>query len=89
VSPGTNCTGNLPSGSGVVTFTNPPLADIQVRFRDGGSGETSLDAPLSCNNTTGTSSTAGTAGWNNTLTVLGVQAGATTVTVTCTIKIDP
>ena len=28
-------------GIAVVTFTDPPLADIQVNFRDGGSGETS------------------------------------------------
>ena len=26
-----------------VSFTDTPLADIQVRFRDGGSGETALD----------------------------------------------
>ena len=39
---GTNCTDNQPTGAGVkVTFTNAPLADIQVNFRDGGSGETS------------------------------------------------
>jgi hypothetical protein len=86
---GTNCTDNLPSGTGVVTFTDPPLADIQVRFRDGGSGETSLDAPLSCDNATGTPSNADTTGWDKTLTVTGVQPGATTVTITCTIKIDP
>ncbi len=39
---GTNCTDNEPTGTGVVTFTNPPVADIQVNFRDGGSGETSV-----------------------------------------------
>jgi uncharacterized surface anchored protein len=27
---GTNCTDNPPTGSAVVTFTDPPLADIQV-----------------------------------------------------------
>src|SRR4029453_18461213 len=31
---GTNCTNNLPVGTGVVTFTNPPLPDIQVNFRE-------------------------------------------------------
>jgi hypothetical protein len=86
---GTNCTDNQPSGAGVVTFTNPPLSDIQVRFRDGGSGETKLDSPLSCDNTTGTSSSDPTTGWDNTLTVTGLNAGATVVTVTCTVKIDP
>jgi hypothetical protein len=38
---GTNCTSSPPTGSAVVTFTDPPLSDIQVNFRDGGSGETS------------------------------------------------
>jgi hypothetical protein len=86
---GTNCDSNLPSGSGVVTFTNPPLADIQVNFRDGGSGETSLSEPLACDNPSGSSSTVPAAGWGSSLTVTGVQAGATTITITCTIKIDP
>lgn len=86
---GTNCTDNLPTGTGVVTFTNPPLADIQVRFRDGGSGETSLAEAISCTNTTGASNPADTAEWDDTLTVTGVHADATTVTITCTIKIDP
>jgi hypothetical protein len=86
---GTNCTDNQPTGTGVATLSDPPLADIQVRFRDGGSGETALDAPLSCDNATGTSSTTDTTGWDDTLTVSGVEAGSTTVTITCTIKIDP
>jgi uncharacterized repeat protein (TIGR01451 family) len=37
---GTNCSTNLPSGTGVVTFTNAPLGEIEVQFRDLGSGET-------------------------------------------------
>jgi Prealbumin-like fold domain len=87
---GTNCVNNLPSDPpGVVTFTNPPLADIQVNFRDGGSGETSLAEPLACDNPTGTSSTTPAPGWGSSLTVTGIQAGSTTITVTCTIKIDP
>jgi hypothetical protein len=86
---GTNCGSNPPSGPGVVTFTNPPLADIQVNFRDGGSGETSLSEPLACDNPSGSSSTAPAPGWGSSLTVTGVQAGATTITITCTIKIDP
>jgi len=72
------------------TFTDTPLADIQVRFRDGGSGETALEAPLSCNNATGTTSTTDTTGWDDTLTVTGVKVdGSAVVTITCTIEIDP
>jgi uncharacterized repeat protein (TIGR01451 family) len=81
---GTNCTSNLPTGTGVVTFTNPPLSDIQVNFRDGGSGETS--ATISCDNTTGTSDTTATTGWDTSETVTGVNAPTTVV---CTITIDP
>jgi hypothetical protein len=84
---GTNCTDNQPGTGATATFTNPPLADIQVRFRDGGSGETSLVTPLSCTNTsTGTSSTADTTGWDDTLTIEDIDAP---VTIICTIDIDP
>jgi hypothetical protein len=85
----TNCSSNPPSGSGVVIFTNPPLADIQVNFRDGGSGETKLAEDLACNNPSGDSSTTPASGWEKSLTVTGIKAGATTITITCTIKIDP
>jgi len=81
---GTNCTTNPPSGSGVATFTNPPLSDIQVNFRDGGSGETS--ATITCNNTTGTGSNTAATGWDTSRTVTGVNAPTT---ITCTIEIDP
>jgi len=64
--------------------TDTPVSDIQVRFRDGGSGATS--ATLSCDNTTGVSSTGATTGWDSTLTVTGVQAPTT---VHCTIVVDP
>ena len=43
---GTNCSDNLPGAGATATFTNPPLADIQVSFRDGGSGETALTLDL-------------------------------------------
>jgi len=87
---GTNCGANPPTGTGVVTFTNPPLTDIQVNFRDRSSDETALDEPLSCTNTTGTASTTTATGWDNTRTVTGIQVPDTNVvTVTCTIKIDP
>jgi hypothetical protein len=90
---GTNCTDNQPTGAGVVTFTNPPLADIQVRFKDGGSGETALADPppdsLDCNNTTGADDPADTTGWDDTLTVTGVEIDPSPQTITCTIIIDP
>ena len=38
---GTNCTDNLPA-QGNCDVQNPPLADIQVNFRDAGSGETNV-----------------------------------------------
>lgn len=81
---GTNCTDNLPSGTAVATFVDTPLSDIQVNFRDGGSGETS--AVISCDNSTGTSDTTPASGWDTSETVTGIE-GATTVT--CTIVIDP
>jgi hypothetical protein len=93
VAAGTNCTDNLPAAGATATLSDPPLADIQVRFRDGGSGETALDggaaAGLTCDNGTGTSSRTDTTSWDDTLTVTGVKAGSSVVTITCTIKIDP
>lgn len=81
---GTNCTTNPPGAGATATFTNPPLSDIQVNFRDGGSGETS--AVITCDNTTGTGSNTPAAGWDTSRTVTGVEAPTT---VHCTIEIDP
>jgi hypothetical protein len=81
---GTDCDSNLPDAGATATFTNPPLSDIQVNFRDGGSGETS--AVIDCDNTTGTSDTTAASGWETSETNTGIE-GATTVT--CTIVIDP
>lgn len=81
---GTNCTDNLPTGSAVVTFTDPPTSDIQVNFRDGGSGETS--ATITCDNTTGTGDDTAANGWDTSRTVTGVEAPTT---IHCTIEIDP
>ena len=53
-------------------FTNPPLSDIQVNFRDKGSGETS--ATIACDNTTGTQSTTPADGWDTTDTETGVES---------------
>jgi uncharacterized repeat protein (TIGR01451 family) len=80
---GTNCTTNLPTGTGVVTFTNAPLYDLQVNFRDGGSGETS--ATISCTNT-GTADTTAATGWDTTSTFEDEEAPETVV---CTIVVDP
>jgi hypothetical protein len=81
---GTNCTDNLPGAGATATFTNPPLSDIQVNFRDGGSGET--NAVISCDNATGDSDTTAADTWDTTETVTGVEAPTT---INCTITIDP
>jgi hypothetical protein len=81
---GTNCTDNPPGAGATATFTNPPLSDIQVNFRDGGSGETS--ATITCDNTTGTSDTTPASGWDTSTTVTGVEAPTD---IHCTISIDP
>jgi Prealbumin-like fold domain len=81
---GTNCTDNLPGAGATATFTNPPLSDIQVNFRDGGSGETS--ATITCDNSTGTSDNTPATGWDTSTTVTGVEAPTE---IHCTIHIDP
>jgi hypothetical protein len=83
---GTDCGAHPPTAAlgGVVTFTDHPLSDIQVNFRDGGSGETS--ATISCDNTTGTTTTTPPTGWDTSKTVTGIDAPTTVV---CTIVIDP
>jgi hypothetical protein len=84
VANGTNCTDNLPAAGATATFTDPPLSDIQVNFKDGGSGETS--AVISCDEASGTADDTAATGWDTSHTVTGVE-GATTIT--CTIVIDP
>jgi len=64
--------------------TDTPKADIQVNFRDGGSGATS--ATISCDNTTGTGSNTAATGWDTSRTVTGISAPTTIV---CTIVVDP
>jgi hypothetical protein len=81
---GTNCTDNLPSATATATFTNAPLSDIQVNFRDGGSGETS--ATITCDNESGTGDDTPAAEWDSSRTVTGVEAPTT---IHCTIEIDP
>ncbi len=69
---------------GTISFTDTPTANIQVNFKDGGSGETS--GVITCDNTTGTTSTTAATGWDTSVTVTGVHAP---VIVHCTITIDP
>ncbi len=85
---GTNCTDNQPTGTAVATFTNAPLADIQVNFRDGGSGETSLTS-MTCENTGTTADTSTASGWDKTVTHKGIAIDPSPRTITCTIVIDP
>ncbi len=63
------------------SFTDTPTADIQVNFRDGGSGETS--GTITCDNTTGTGDNTPATGWETSRTVTGVHAPTT---VTCTMS---
>ncbi len=85
---GTNCGGNPPTGTAVVTFTDPPLADIQVNFRDGGSGDTSLDS-MSCTNAGTPDSTTPPSGWDDSVTHEDIPIDPSPRTITCTIVIDP
>ena len=87
---GTNCTTSLPTGSAVVTFTNAPLFDVQINFRDAGSGETSATS-INCV-ATGTISTTDATGWTDTETtedIAFVNGGSGTMTITCSIVVDP
>jgi hypothetical protein len=84
---GTNCTDNLPGTGATATFTNPPLADIQVNFRDGGSGETSatIDCVDSSAGDIGSNDGTPTTGWDLSETDNNLVPD----TYTCTVVIDP
>jgi hypothetical protein len=87
---GTNCTDNLPGTAGTVTFTNAPLFDIQANFRDGGSGETEI-VSIVCNGNTTLDDPAAT-GWEASQTnedIEFVDGGDGTMTIVCTLVIDP
>jgi Prealbumin-like fold domain len=91
VSVGTNCTDNQPTGTGVATFTNPPLADIQVNFRDGGSGETSVTS-IDCaglGTTPDTPDATPATGWGTSVTHEDISIDPSPRTIVCTIVIDP
>jgi uncharacterized repeat protein (TIGR01451 family) len=81
---GTNCTTNQPTSTNSATFTNAPLYDLQVNFRDGGSGETS--ATISCSPLEPPDSTTPPTGWGTSSTYTDRSAPQT---VTCTIEVDP
>jgi uncharacterized repeat protein (TIGR01451 family) len=81
---GTDCDSSRPVTDDLAVFTNAPLSDIQVNFRDGGSGETS--ATISCDNPDGTQDLTKATGWDTSDTETDVSAP---VIVTCTITIDP
>lgn len=85
---GTNCTDSPPGTGATVTFTNPPVADIQVNFRDGGSGETSLDS-MSCTNTGTTGSTTAADNWDDSVTHTDIPIDPSPREIVCTITIDP
>jgi hypothetical protein len=85
---GTDCTDNEPSDANSATFTNPPLADIQVNFRDGGSGETSATS-IVCADTGTTADTTVTAGWDDSVTHEDISIDPSPRTIVCTIVIDP
>jgi len=85
---GTNCTDNEPAAGATATFTNPPLADLQVNFRDGGSGETSATS-ITCENTGTTADTTPATGWDDSVTHEGISIDPSPRTVTCTIVMDP
>ncbi len=80
------------SGAGTVSFIDPPLFDLEINFRDGGSGETS--ATIDCEDANGaltpdetdppTGSSSGS--WETTDRYL--RRVAPTV-ITCTINVDP
>ena len=93
---GTNCTDNLPSTPNSAAFQNPPLADIQVNYRDGGSTETSLtsidcddDGELGTGDQLDGMPAPAVPPWLASLTRLGIPINPSPRTITCLIVIDP
>ena len=88
----TDCGANPPAAAATATFTNPPLFDIQVNFRDGGSGETTLTSIDCAGLGTSPDTLDGTAatGWDDSATHedVAVDPGPTE-TIVCTIIVDP
>lgn len=85
---GTNCTTSQPTGTDVLSLTNDPLYDIQVNFRDGGSGETS--ATISCSGGgIGTGDSTAATGWDTSKTFEDEVLTTSEEVITCTITVDP
>ena len=87
VANGTSCSTSPFPTTATATFTNAPLSDIQVNFRDGGSGETSatIDCVDSSSNDVGSNDATPTDGWDTTETDTNLAPD----TYTCTIVVDP
>ena len=84
VASGTNCTSNKPTTANSAVFTDPPLYDLQVNFKDDGSGETS--ATISCSPLQPPNSTAPPSPYTTSSTYTNRSAPQT---VTCTITVHP
>jgi hypothetical protein len=87
---GAKCSDSTYTGASQA-FTDTPLSDIQVNFKDDGSGETNgSGTSISCDNgTNGTTSTTAATGWDKSVTVTGIKTGSTDTVIHCTITIDP
>ena len=70
---------------------NAPLFDVQVNFRDGGSGETSI-VSIDCDGDTTLDGTAAS-GWDDSLTQDDIEfvdeSGTGEMTLECTLVVDP
>ncbi|HEX5938206.1 MAG TPA: SpaA isopeptide-forming pilin-related protein [Actinomycetota bacterium] len=87
----TDCGENLPAAGATATFTNPPLSDIIVAFRDGGSGETSLTS-IDCEglgDSPDDLDADALTGWDDSVTHEDIAIDPSPRTITCEIVIDP
>jgi hypothetical protein len=87
---GATCSDSTYTGASKA-FTDTPKSDIQVNFKDDGSGETNgSGTSISCDNgTNGTTSITPATGWDKSVTVTDVKTGSTDTVIKCTITIDP
>jgi uncharacterized repeat protein (TIGR01451 family) len=92
VANGTNCTSSLPGSAATATFTNPPLAEINVIVTDLGSGETNSSIVCAAGTASGTTvdavsenGDADPAFDDTDETFTGLAPG----TYTCTVVVDP
>jgi hypothetical protein len=82
---GTDCGTSQPTDAKSAVYTNPPLGDIQVNFRDAGSGETT--GMIDCEPPAGVDTPDGTpaSGRDTSVTHEDLEPG----TYMCTVVIDP